>query len=64
MTASIEQTRSTVHTVAVAAELVGAVITKIAGNDISNRLNDSPLTRALVSNVATSHILSTLKVAG
>lgn len=62
MKASSEKIRDTVHTVAVASDLVSAVVMKIAGNDVSNQLNNSPITRSLVSDLAVSEIRAQLKV--
>ncbi len=64
MSISSEKIRNTVHTTAVASELVAAVVMNIAGNDISNQLNNSPVTRKLVSQMAVSQIRSNLKVSG
>lgn len=42
------QTKASAITVGNAAELVANVITEIAGNDISNTVNNSPVTRDMV----------------
>lgn len=63
MKASPDKIKSTVHTVAVISDLVGAVVTGIAGNDISNHLNKSPITRKLVGKAAVAHVLNKHKVA-
>lgn len=62
MKASSEKIRDTVHTVAVVSDLVSAVVMKIAGNDVSNQLNNSPITRSLVSDLAVAEIRAQLKV--
>lgn len=47
-----KHSETTLLTLANAAELVAVVVTEIAGNEVSSQINGSPLTRAVIHDMA------------
>jgi hypothetical protein len=58
----VEKVRSTVYTVGLGAELVARVVAEVAGNDISNTINNVPATLPVIGQIATARFQADLKL--
>lgn len=60
---NFEAQKSTVTVLANAGTLVSAIVTEIAGNDVSNSLNGTTITSDIVQTLASQRILRQLESA-
>lgn len=62
MQTSPQKMRSTVYAVGLGAELVARTVIEIAGNDISDSINKTPVTPAIIGQIAAARFQAQLNV--